>query len=278
LSVLSGMIPLLVFGAVSTGVFLVLQRFLRQPQHERGVFQQSLDQWIPPNDERSFRKAEPFGKREMNHESMTSPDQNIVSGKPSVQDAWYYADENGKFGPLSLQGLRETLATLPHDVLVWHPGLQDWKPAKDISELNEGETALPPPLPKIAGATGLEGQGAAAARPNVTLAGLSPLLILGLIAFGGWAYFGFPSPVTLMNWSSAEQECVKFAKENQNKGKLFDYDKIIKATGSWIKNGKNVVEIGAFQHANDTTYTPRICVIGGGRIEIVSILENNVWR
>jgi hypothetical protein len=207
------------------------------------------------------------------------PDQNIVLGKPSVQDAWYYADQNGRVGPFSLQGLRETLATLSHDVLVWHPGLQDWKPAQDISELNEGETPLPPPLPKmVADATGPEGQGATAARSNVTLAGLSPLLILGLIAFGGWAYFGFPSPVTLINWSSAEQECVKFATENQNKGKLFDYNQIIKATGSWIKNGKIVVEIGAFQNANDTSYTPRICVIGGGRIEIVSLMENNVWR
>ena len=228
----------------------------------------------------------------------TSQAQNIVPGNSSVQDAWYYAHKNGRVGPLSLQGLREALATLPtayaRDVLVWHPRLPDWKPARDVSELNEGETALPPPLPTMAkGATDLEGwdradlahlmrhdgpQGIATARYNVTLAGLSPLLILSLIAFGGWAYFGFPSPSTLLNWSSAEQECVKFAEENRDKGKLFDIGNIIKATGSWIKNGKIVVEIGAYKKASDTSFSPRICVVGGGYIEIVSILESAVWR
>lgn len=212
-----------------------------------------------------------------------SQSQNIVPGKSSMQDAWYYAHKNGRVGPLSLQALREALATLPtanaHDVLVWHPGLPDWKPARDVSELNEGETALPPPLPKMAtDATGLEGQGTATARYNVTLAGLSPLLILSLIALGGWAYFGFPSPSTLMNWSSAEQECVKFAEENRDKGKLFDIGNIIRATGSWIKNGKIVIEIGAFKKASDTSFSPRICVVGGGYIEIVSILESAAWR
>jgi hypothetical protein len=79
-----------------------------------------------------------------------------------------------------------------------------------------------------------------------------------------------------MYWSSAKQECVKFAEKN--KEKLFGYNQIIKATSSWIKNGKIVVEIGAFQNANDNNYSPRICVVGGGSIKIVSIPEDNVWR
>jgi hypothetical protein len=84
---------------------------------------------------------------------MLSPDQNIVSGKSSPLDAWYYVDRNGQVGPLALQELRDTLSTFPtanaHDVLVWHKGLIDWKHAKDVSELNDGETLLPPPLPKM---------------------------------------------------------------------------------------------------------------------------------
>lgn len=69
-----------------------------------------------------------------------------------MRDAWYYADRNGKVGPLSLQELREALSTLSAehatDVLVWHKGFPDWKPAQDIEELKAEPTPLPPPLPK----------------------------------------------------------------------------------------------------------------------------------
>jgi hypothetical protein len=68
-----------------------------------------------------------------------------------MRDAWYYADRNGKVGPLSLKKLRETLAAFStanaSDVLVWHEGFPDWKPAEDVPELNEIQTPLPPPLP-----------------------------------------------------------------------------------------------------------------------------------
>ena len=107
-----------------------------KPQHERSVFQQSLDQTAPPDNEQSY-------------ESVTSsPDQNI--GKPSVQDVWYYADRNGQVGPLSLQKLRETLASFStanaSDVSVWHAGFEDWKFAKDVPELGALQTPPPPPL------------------------------------------------------------------------------------------------------------------------------------
>jgi hypothetical protein len=117
-----------------------------------------------------------------------------------------------------------------------------------------------------------------APRYNVRLAGISPLLVLGLLAFGWWAYLGFPSPDTLTHWSSAERECVEFAEKNKEKLFFGNSAQVIKAVSSWMKNGKMVVEIGAFQNASDTTYSPRICVIGGSSIQIVSIIESGVWR
>ena len=211
---------------------------------------------------------------------MSSPDQNIASGKSPAEDVWYYADKSGPVGPLSLQELRETLATLSNDsahpVLVWRQGFANWKPATDVSQLNGGETLLPPPLPGMGTVETDPGMQGAAVPRKVTLTGLSPLLVLALIAFGGWAYFGFPSPDTLLQWPSAAEECVKFAEKH--KEQLFFGSKNIRAESSWLKHGKIVVEIGAFENDSDTTYTPRICVIGGGTIQIVSILENNAWR
>ena len=90
-----------------------------------------------------------------------------------------------------------------------------------------------------------------------------------------WAYFGFPSPVTLLNWTSAEEECVKFAEKH--KGQLFFIQSTDWLVGSWLKHGKIVVEVGAFRDDEDT-YMPRICVVSGERIEIVSILESGAWR
>jgi tRNA_anti-like/GYF domain 2 len=66
----------------------------------------------------------------------------------TMSDVWYYADKNGKVGPLTLQGLKDTLATFPKtaavDVLVWRTGFPDWKVAREVVELNE---QVPPPLP-----------------------------------------------------------------------------------------------------------------------------------
>jgi hypothetical protein len=95
--------------------------------------------------------------------------------------------------------------------------------------------------------------------------------ILIVIAFLVWAYFGFPSPNTLMNWPSAGQDCLKFAEEH--KPQLFSgSDGKTRSANSWLKNGKIVVEVGAFRE--DETY----CVIGDGTIQIVSIPKSNAWR
>jgi zinc-ribbon domain len=102
-----------------------------------------------------------------------------------------------------------------------------------------------------------------------------PVVIVVLI-FGAWAYFGFPSPDTLANWPDAKQSCVEFA-EKHKADLFFGGDKKIRAVDSWLKNGRVVVEIGAFNEGSES-YTPRLCVIGGGSIQIVSILEMGAWR
>jgi hypothetical protein len=102
-------------------------------------------------------------------------------------------------------------------------------------------------------------------------------MVVIAIIFGAWAYFGFPSPDTLLNLATAKDQCVKFAAEN--KGKLFfgKDSAEIKAVSMWMKNGRVIVEIGAFEQS-ETTYMPRLCVVGGGQIQIVSMLENAAWR
>jgi hypothetical protein len=108
-----------------------------------------------------------------------------------------------------------------------------------------------------------------------------PRSVRGLVfvaaLFGLWAYFGFPSPVTLAEWPSAKQDCVDFAEKHKSELFFDSASKPIKAVDSWLKNGKVVVEIGAFDDT-DATYMPRLCVVGGDRIQIVSILENAAWR
>jgi hypothetical protein len=65
------------------------------------------------------------------------------------EEAWYYVDSGLRIGPISLQGLRETLVTLPDakNVLVWGEGFPDWKIAGDVKELR-ARSLTPPPLPR----------------------------------------------------------------------------------------------------------------------------------
>jgi hypothetical protein len=106
--------------------------------------------------------------------------------------------------------------------------------------------------------------------------GVRGLAVLAAI-FGLWAYFGFPSPDTLIEWPSAKQDCVDFAEKHKSDLFFDSAGKPIKAVDSWLKNGKVVVEVGAFTDS-DATFMPRLCVVGGGTIQIVSILENAAWR
>src|SRR5436305_9997818 len=93
-----------------------------------------------------------------------------------------------------------------------------------------------------------------------------------LIVLAVWAYFGFPSPETLADWPTAANQCVKFADDNKQK-LFFGSEEQVRAIGSWLKKGRIVVEVGAFE-PGEKSFIPRLCVVGRGRIEIVSILEN----
>jgi hypothetical protein len=77
----------------------------------------------------------------------------------------------------------------------------------------------------------------------------------------------------LLEWPSAGEECVNFAKKHN----MFSSGGTVKAMSSWIKRGKVVVELAAFR-GNEANFVSRICTVGGGYITIVSILEENTWR
>ena len=55
-----------------------------------------------------------------------------------MSDIWYYADQNGHVGPMTLQQLKQTLATTsnPADMLVWCDKFPDWKWARELPELS----------------------------------------------------------------------------------------------------------------------------------------------
>jgi hypothetical protein len=273
--ILDGLIILLVFGAVSAGVVLALQRFGTArprakaaaestaeptaeptPEHQQGVLQQWLDQGVLPDTEQDH-KTETFVP------------------KPESLD-WFYEVKGERAGPSTAEAIRELLLrrVISNDTLVWNKTFgQSWKPI-GITDRAVVDPEAPPPLPAthVNNTSAVPASGYIAAFPK-----LSPLLILALIVLGVWAYFGFASPDTLAHWATAGEDCVKFAEKNKEK-LFFGSGKNIKAMSSWIKNGKVVVEIGAFQNNDDTTYSPRICVIGGGTIQIVSILESGAWR
>jgi hypothetical protein len=63
-----------------------------------------------------------------------------------VSDHWYYADDDGQAGPVTLKQLKEALATFasPEDIHVWCVGFPDWKLAGDVPDLNE---LFPPRFP-----------------------------------------------------------------------------------------------------------------------------------
>jgi hypothetical protein len=59
------------------------------------------------------------------------------SAPEQAPDVWYFADERGRTGPLSVGELKDTLATVPNvgQVLVWARHLPDWKRIDEVPEL-----------------------------------------------------------------------------------------------------------------------------------------------
>jgi hypothetical protein len=81
------------------------------------------------------------------------------AGTP-VPDVWYYVDQRGKVGPLSLEELKRTLVTHPNasDVLVWARHLPDWYRAADVPELGSQPAPTPRPATQAGGPPRLEEQ------------------------------------------------------------------------------------------------------------------------
>ena len=57
---------------------------------------------------------------------------------------YFYSDGTNKFGPFSIDELREKNIT--EETLIWFQGLSEWLPARNFSELNDVFAPSPPPI------------------------------------------------------------------------------------------------------------------------------------
>jgi hypothetical protein len=101
------------------------------------------------------------------------------------------------------------------------------------------------------------------------------LIIVGLLAFAGWAYTGFMAPTLLLEGllGNVKSQCVEFAQEKN----VFPSNYEVRAADLRIKNSKWVVDLNA--HApGSKELKSRTCVRSSGSIEITSILMEGFWR
>jgi GYF domain 2 len=140
-----------------------------------------------------------------------------------MPDLWYYADQNGSVGPLTLQELLETLATLPNasDVLVWCDKFSDWKRAGDVAELRAQIVVPPPLLPK----------NQPSLRPRIPpllmapwmsmkrgfLFGLTSFLVVGAIGALVRGGFGIGAGLLFLAGSAAAVQAARKAPPNKSK-------------------------------------------------------------
>ena len=114
------------------------------------------------------------------------------------------------------------------------------------------------------------------AAPKQKPINLAPFVAIGVIVatlFGGYYALNYVPAGT------AKEECLRLANDNltsRYSGRRM-YDEV-KVMDTWTKNGKRVVELGYFENSNDKSYMPRICVVGDGKVQIVSGFENWMWR
>jgi hypothetical protein len=68
-----------------------------------------------------------------------------------VTEEWFFAKDDEKFGPVSLERIRELAeeGTLQSSDLVWKEGMADWIPSSSVVELEPEPKPDPPPLPRI---------------------------------------------------------------------------------------------------------------------------------
>ena len=60
---------------------------------------------------------------------------------------YFYSDGTSKFGPFSIEELREKNIT--EETLIWFQGLSEWLPARHFSELSDILASSPPPITSI---------------------------------------------------------------------------------------------------------------------------------
>lgn len=195
---------------------------------------------------------------------------------------WFYQEVNIVHGPHSLDKMHHLLrsGTINNDTMVRESG-KNWLPLSgypSLKELLDGvqESKLPASEVTLPESAVVPISSSAKIWPFNRIYFAIVFGIFSLFSLVYFAYVGFPSIDTLLHyWLDAEKKCVDFA--NKNKNQLFFGKSNIKAMSSWLKNGHAVVEVGGFNEGEDI-YTPRICVIAKGQIQIVSVFENAAWR
>lgn len=102
-------------------------------------------------------------------------------------------------------------------------------------------------------------------------------LVLLVFVFNYWGYLGYPSPDVFANWNQARIDCLNLANANKE-SLLSDGDQSIKPQSEWIRKGKLVVEIAIRKNDDDSKFSSRLCVVGGGEDEIVPALNDASWE
>lgn len=63
--------------------------------------------------------------------------------------AWWYVDKDKKIGPIETDELKRLLQSgkVGANTMLWHEGMDAWRPLDQVDELNELKAVVPPPLP-----------------------------------------------------------------------------------------------------------------------------------
>jgi uncharacterized RDD family membrane protein YckC len=63
--------------------------------------------------------------------------------------AWWYADKDEKIGPIGIDELKQLIKSDKIDAktMLWHEGMDAWRPLDQVEELNELEAVVSPSLP-----------------------------------------------------------------------------------------------------------------------------------
>jgi hypothetical protein len=75
-------------------------------------------------------------------EKTPEPRSGAYSPPELERGAWYYADADAEFGPVTFQQLKQKLTSIRNleELFVWCSGLSEWQRASEIPELSVGES------------------------------------------------------------------------------------------------------------------------------------------